>query len=207
MSERAVTFLHAYATLDGEVSERDQSGSASEREDVLLLRQALDGDRRAAAALVKRHQAVLLGWITQSVGNRETAKEILQDVFGTVFARGREFRGDASFKTWLFQIARRRCIDHSRRMRFRNHASLSSEPEPRAEAPQERAAEARRKMSRVRAALEALPVEQQEVFLLRHVSGLKIRQIAEVTGVNVNTVKSRLRYALESVQREMGEDQ
>jgi len=129
-----------------------------------------------------------------------------------VVQRAAEFKHEARFTTWLYTIARNLSVDATRRQRVRAHASLDAPhgqqggalldvvrtDEPRADAS--RAAEWSVMRRSIVAAVDALPEEQREVFLLREVADLPFREIAEITGVPENTVKSRMRYALERLR-------
>ncbi len=127
-----------------------------------------------------------------------------------VIERCDKFRGEAKFSTWLYSIARNLSIDHQRKMKFRGHASLDA-TQPRSDQPMvarvsnpgpstEQLAIGARTRERIASAVEGLPEEQREVFLLRQLQGLAFKEIAEVVGVPANTVKSRMRYALERLQ-------
>ena len=122
---------------------------------------------------------------------------------------------EAKFTTWSYTIARNLCIDHLRKASHRRHASLDQrETGPDGDGPAlgeqladlhprastERTALSNQIQIKVAAAVEALPDEQREVFLLRHVANLPFQEIAQVTGAPENTVKSRMRYALERLQ-------
>jgi RNA polymerase sigma-70 factor (ECF subfamily) len=128
--------------------------------------------------------------------------------------RASDFKHEARFSTWLYTIARNLCIDHSRKMKLRRHPSLDAPtetsdgsrtllevvPSSSTESDVERAAEWTAMRRSIVAAVEALPDDQREVFLLREVANLPFKEIAEVTGTPENTVKSRMRYALERLR-------
>lgn len=184
-----------------------------------LLRRFNDGDADAFAELVRRYERPLYNFILRSVRRRERADELLQDVFMKVVQRSQDFKGNSKLSTWLYTIARNLCIDHSRKMVFRRHKSLDaprsgsgSEEGPSllertaAEgAEPDRAMVAEDLRKRISEAVEELPEEQRDVFLMRHVQGMRFRDIAEVIGVPENTVKSRMRYALERLQRALAD--
>ncbi|MEP7052962.1 MAG: sigma-70 family RNA polymerase sigma factor, partial [Pseudomonadota bacterium] len=125
-----------------------------------------------------------------------------------------DFKHEARFLTWLYTIARNLCIDQLRKLAHRRHASLDqpladdadsptlldsiSDPDPRTSAELS-AASAQVRSSIVRA-VDSLPDDQREVFLLREVANLPFKDIAEITGVGENTVKSRMRYALDRLK-------
>jgi RNA polymerase sigma-70 factor (ECF subfamily) len=179
--------------------------------DEILLAAYREGDSRAFATLLERYRGPLFTFLLRSARERGRAEELYQDVWMRVIERCGEFRGDAKFSTWLYTIARNLSIDHQRKMKFRGHASLDAaqagsdhalgerlrNPGPSTEA----IAHGGLVRQRIASAVDALPEEQREVFLLRQLQGLAFREIAEVVGAPANTVKSRMRYALEHLQR------
>lgn len=178
--------------------------------DAALLAAYRDGDSGAFEALLGRYRGPIFNFVLRSVRDRGRAEELYQDVWMKVIERCDDFRGDAKFSTWLYTIARNVCIDHQRKMKFRAHASLEA-PQPgkdqalgdRLANPgpsTERLAAGGLLKERIAAAVEELPVEQREVFLLRQLQGLAFNEIARVVGAPANTVKSRMRYALERLQ-------
>ncbi|HEY8429712.1 MAG TPA: RNA polymerase sigma factor [Sandaracinaceae bacterium] len=184
-----------------------------------LLRRFNEGDADAFELLVRRYERPLYNFILRSVRRRDRAEEILQDVFLKVVQRSTEFKGNSKLSTWLYTIARNLCIDHSRKMVFRRHASLDAasraggdaegptllEKTSSGEPGADRRAISNDLAQRITAAVEELPEEQKEVFLMRQVQGMAFKDIAEVVGVPENTVKSRMRYALERLQRALDE--
>ena len=186
-----------------------------------LLRRFNEGDASAFEELVRRYQRPVYNFILRSVRRRERADELMQDVFMKVVQRAGDFKGNSKFSTWLYTIARNLCIDHSRKMVFRRHKSLDApgRSSPGEEGPTlldrtasddpdvDRAAIAKDLQRRIAEAVEELPEDQREVFLLRQVEGLAFKEIAAVVGVPENTVKSRMRYALGRLQRALSEYQ
>lgn len=184
-----------------------------------LLRRFNEGDAEAFAELVGRYQRPLYNFILRSVRRQERADELLQDVFMKVVQRSQDFKGNSKFSTWLYTIARNLCIDHSRKMVFRRHVSLdapgrsaTSEEGPTllertaAEgAGPDRAMLQADLRTKIVDAVEELPEEQKDVFLMRQVQGLAFKDIADIVGVPENTVKSRMRYALERLQRALAD--
>lgn len=177
------------------------------------------GDRTAFAPLVARHQRGVFNFLLRSVQDRSRAEELLQDVFLRVVRSKDRYQPSAKFTTWLYSIARNLAVDESRRAKFRQHKSLDA-PQSRRDggpssplvaslpAPQiatDEAAQAPALRKRLAAAVDALPADQREVFLLRQISGLSFREIADTIGIPENTVKSRMRYALEKLRHELGD--
>jgi RNA polymerase sigma-70 factor (ECF subfamily) len=186
--------------------------------DEALMAAFAGGDARAFEQLVGRHQRGVFNFLLRSVGNRAKAEELLQEVFLRVVRSKARYQASAKFTTWLYSIARNLSIDASRRARFRDHTSLdaprrgsdgNSAPMvaqlPAQTVPTDEAAEAPTIRKRLAEAVQALPDEQREVFLLRQLSGLSFREIADTVGIPENTVKSRMRYALEKLRGELGD--
>jgi RNA polymerase sigma-70 factor (ECF subfamily) len=177
------------------------------------------GDREAFAELVRRYQRPVYNFVIRQVRHPGTAEDVTQEVFVRVVQNAAEFKHEARFTTWLYTIARNLCIDHLRKQSHRRHPSLdqpaagASEGRPLGDniadahpsTDVERAAAASEVQACIVRALEGLPEEQREVFLLREVANLPFKEIAEVTGAGENTVKSRMRYALDRLQAALSE--
>lgn len=189
----------------------------TEETDEALLQRFQGGEAEAFEVLLGRYERPLFNFVLRSVRDPERAADLVQEVFLRVIQRSEQFQGNSKLSTWLYSIARNLCIDHGRRMVFRRHRSLdapvSSEEGARtlgdqvaAETPEaDRDAIAGRLRTEIARAVEALPEDQRDVFLMRQVQGLAFKEIAEVVGVPENTVKSRMRYALERLQEALAD--
>jgi RNA polymerase sigma-70 factor (ECF subfamily) len=194
------------------------SALRTEDSDESLMVRFQSGDRSAFALLVRRHQAPLYNFALRQLRSGPAAEEIVQEVFVRVVGSAPEFRETARFTAWLYTIARNLCIDVMRKGALRRHPSLD---EPRTtdgadgptlgertadgQANVERAAVSGEIRERALEAIEQLPDEQREVFLLRELSHLPFKEIADIVGAPENTVKSRMRYALERLQAALSE--
>ena len=183
-----------------------------------LLRRFNDGRAEAFETLLSRYEKPLFNFILRHVAERTRAEEIMQDAFLRVIERSKEFKGESKFSTWLYTIARNLCIDESRKMVFRRHKSLDAQlggddgegpalvERTAGSAPAvDRTAIARELKPQISAAISALPEEQREVFLMREIQNMPFKDIAAIVGVPENTVKSRMRYALERLQEALAE--
>lgn len=174
------------------------------------------GDARAFEALVRRHRAAVFNFILRYTGQRQRAEDMLQETWLKVVRGTIEYQPKARFTTWVYTIARNLCVDSARKESYRKADSLdaparNSDPGDERElgervadeagASPDRAAHNAQMRPLLEQALRGLPDEQREVFVLREYSGLPFKEIAEVTGVPENTVKSRMRYALEGLRR------
>ena len=173
----------------------------------------LEGDARAFEVLMERHAGKIFNFLIRSSGRRDLAEDLVQEVFLRIVRRADSFRGQAKFTTWMYTIARNLIIDTARRERHRRTVPLDApvrSAEPGGETRLDRTADQgptpdrlaadSRFSSRLEEALNGLPDDQREVFLMREVKGLKFREISDVVGIPLNTVKSRMRYALESLR-------
>jgi RNA polymerase sigma-70 factor (ECF subfamily) len=161
------------------------------------------GDAGAFELLYSRHRGPLFRFMLHQVREHGTAEELYQDVWQRVITARERYQPDAKFSTWLFQIAHNRLTDHWRAMQHRPAAPADAmeraerEPDPQTPERQLSAFEERR---RLQLALEELPADQREVVLLRLEQELSLEQIGQITGVGRETVKSRLRYALDKLR-------
>jgi len=181
--------------------------------DEALMIRFQQGDRAAFAALVKKHKSPLFNFALRQLRVKTTAEDVVQETFVRVVQNAADFKHEARFTTWLYTIARNLCIDQLRKGALRKHPSLDSRPTAQDEggptlgeqtadvrANVEREATSGELRERIASAVETLPDDQREVFLMREVANLPFKEIADITGVPENTVKSRMRYALERLQ-------
>jgi RNA polymerase sigma-70 factor (ECF subfamily) len=176
------------------------------------------GDRSAFAVLVRRHQTAIYNFALRQLRVQSQAEDVVQEAFVRVVQNAADFKHEARFTTWLYTITRNLCIDQMRKRALRKHASLDEarhgeegdgptlgEQTADTRASVEREATGTELKARIAKAVEALPEDQREVFLMREVSNLPFKEIAEIVGVPENTVKSRMRYALERLQQALSE--
>ncbi|NTX01576.1 RNA polymerase sigma factor [Myxococcus sp. CA051A] len=192
-------------------------GPETSDERLMLAFQA--GDARAFEALVRRHRTPVFNFILRFVGQRARAEDVLQETWLKVVRSAGEYQAKARFTTWVYTIARNLCVDSARKESYRQAASLESpvsgvdgeegralaDALPDSGASPERGAYNARLRPLLERALASLPEEQREVFILREYSGIPFKEIADVTGVSENTVKSRMRYALDGLRRRLAE--
>lgn len=185
-------------------------------DEALILRYQR-GDRSAFSVLVRRHQTGLYNFAMRQLRSPEVAEEVVQDAFIRVVQGVADFKHESRFSTWVYTIVRNLCIDQLRKRAHRKHPSLDEargedkdgptlgEQTADVRANTERETVSLELRDRIARAVETLPEEQREVFLLREVANLPFKEIAEVTNVPENTVKSRMRYALERLQEALAE--
>ncbi|HSC87329.1 MAG TPA: RNA polymerase sigma factor [Polyangiaceae bacterium] len=190
-------------------------GHAESTDEMLMIRYKR-GDRAAFAELVRRYQTALFNFALRYVKRREAARDLTQEAFLRVVRRAGEFRHESRFSTWVYAILRNLCLDELRRYKHRDHASLDATrddgsawidkvPSTGVKDDAERGVEQERLRVGLSRAIDALPDEQREVFLLRQLGGIPFADIATITETPENTVKSRMRYALDRLQKELSE--
>lgn len=182
-----------------------------------LLERFRSGSARAFEELVRRHQRALYHFVLRSVRHPQTAEEIHQDAWMRILEGAADFQRASKFTTWAYTVARNLCIDHARKAALRRHPSLDQPSSGSEDGPSlgevvadrgaavDRTAIGNELQVRIAAAIEALPTDQREVFLMREYSNLQFKEIAEIVGAPENTVKSRMRYALERLQQALSD--
>ncbi|HEY2178481.1 MAG TPA: sigma-70 family RNA polymerase sigma factor [Caulobacteraceae bacterium] len=170
-------------------------------DDAELLRAHEAGDRRAFGRLYDRHDRRCFQFIRRMLGAgaSEAAEDLHQDTWLAVSKEAAAFDpAKASFATWLYTIARRKVLDHFRRQRVvplgrADEDAVMSVQDP-GPTPLQQVV-SRELAQRLVAAVEALSAEQRGAFILVAGGGLSLEEVAEVTGVGLETARSRLRYA------------
>jgi RNA polymerase sigma-70 factor (ECF subfamily) len=174
-----------------------------------LIKKAQAGDRDAYGRLVLAYQDRLYNAIVRMVGDREEARELAQEAFTRGLAKIDGFRGDASPYTWLFRIATNLCISRLRKIQRRRTFSLEGaagsghdgdeqtsslldrvKPDPALRPDEE--LERRERNQHVVEALGRLDPEYRAVLVMRDVEGFDYQQMADVLGLPLGTLKSRL---------------
>lgn len=169
--------------------------------DADLMGAHLAGDPHAFARLYDRYDRACFRFILRTLGraHADAAEDLHQETWVSVSRSAASFDARrATFAAWLFTIARRKVWDHFRRRKLAVLASASEEfalaiPDPGPTPLQQ--VEARELAERLVAEVEALPLAQRETFIMFAHAGLSLQEVADATGVPVETTKSRLRYA------------
>ncbi|MDI3316893.1 MAG: sigma-70 family RNA polymerase sigma factor [Bacillota bacterium] len=176
-----------------------------------LLERAQAGDVAAFEELVRPELRRVYGAAVRLVGRQE-AEDVVQEAVLHAFRALGAFRGGSRFGSWLYRIAINLCLDHGRRNRRREHHEEAREParipEPAtgtAACDPEEALLAAERHEAVEAALAALPEEYRAALLLRDVEGLSYEEVAEMTGIPLGTVKSRVFRGRRALREKLAE--
>jgi RNA polymerase sigma-70 factor (ECF subfamily) len=160
--------------------------------DAPLIAAAQAGDRHAVEELLARYEERIYRFGLRMCGDEESAREVLQETLLAAFRNLPGFRGQASLSTWLYQIARSFCIKQRRGVR--PTTALDAALADRGPAPDVQL-HARQIGEALANAIAALPSEQREVLVLRDVEGFSAQEAADVVGIEVGALKSRLHRA------------
>ena len=180
-----------------------------------LLRRAQGGDQAAFGTIMRAHHERTFRLAYAIVHHEADARDICQEVWLTVWKQLGTFRGDSRFTTWLHPIVTRKALDHLRRRRrwfdrflpFNTGEENTVEvAEPATETTARDAVEGHDTVTRVRAAIAALPPKHRAVLALREMEGLSYEEIAQATGVPTGTVMSRLFHARKLLAEKLGKD-
>lgn len=165
--------------------------------------------QRAFEILYQRHKSPLFRFIQKSINNEQDTRELFQDLWFKVIRYKNAYDHNQKFTTWIYTIARRLLIDHYRKSS--KTAKISKET-TKIEQIQDvtlnmpdNEFEKKRMIHQLKTAIETLPYEQKETFLMRIDSSLSLKEIAAVKGEPVEKVKSQLRYAVEKLKFKMGQ--
>jgi RNA polymerase sigma-70 factor, ECF subfamily len=175
-------------------------------DDSTLMLRYCDGDLRAFEMLYARHKGSLYRYLQRLCRDSEAANDLFQEVWSKVIASRERYEVRAQFNTYLFRIAHNCAIDYFRRTgkvaagQFADVNELAEIlPGNEAERPDAQASQSQVKAA-FKQALDDLPAEQRDVFVLYEESGLSLEEIGKVTGVAMETAKSRLRYAVSKLR-------
>jgi RNA polymerase sigma-70 factor (ECF subfamily) len=180
-------------------------GSARAGDDARLMMRYREGDLAAFEALYARHKGALYRYLQRISHSREAANDLFQEVWSRVIASRASYEPRAQFTTFLYRIAHNCAVDHFRRAARHRESQMqdvqdiedeiaTSDPRP------DDVLSHAQLQAQLREALDRLPAEQREVFVLYEESGLSLDDIGRVTGVEMETAKSRLRYAINKLR-------
>lgn len=173
--------------------------SGDEVSDLDLISQARAGEDRAFAALMRRHKPALYGFVRRYVGDADAAVDIVQESFVSAWRALGRFDGRRTFAVWLRAIALNKCRDRSRRRTVRRlilGETDDQSPEARAQPDPNPTGESRvltaERRATLQRAIDRLPEKLKEPLLLTYFDELSQQEAADVLGVSVKTVETRV---------------
>lgn len=182
-----------------------REGRTLDMTDSGLVRAVLAGDDRAFTTLVDRHAPACLRFARRMLGETADAEDAAQETFLRAFRALQSYDEGTPFRTWLFAILVNRCrTSLLRRARRERRVVLGvPEDEPAAAHDHARALELREEIAW---ALDVLPAEQREAFLLKHVEQLSYDEMVVVTGAGASALRMRVKRACDRLQLLLGDD-
>lgn len=197
------------------MSEKEFLNNSEAMQELDLIQRAKRGDMGAFEQLVYRYDKQVLSIAARYVQSSEDAKDIYQEVFMRVHRSLSRFQLRSQFSTWLFRITTNVCLSHRSRRKRHMHTSLDQEADDEhgyslAEklkdgGAADQHAESSDVTLHVQRALENLSPKQKLVFTMKYYEGYKIREIAEMLGLNDGTVKRYLFSATKKMRSELKE--
>jgi RNA polymerase sigma-70 factor, ECF subfamily len=177
------------------------SRRAKGEEEQELVRMAQNGTEAAFEELVRRHQQRVFALVGGILRRREDVEDVVQQVFLKAYVSIKRFDLRAAFSTWLYKISVNECWDYLRKKKVRPlvyEADLSEEQVSRLDAivtadrPPVGADDRAEAKQLVDWMLEKLPEQDRELLILKEVEGFSVQELADILGLNVNTIKVRL---------------
>lgn len=180
-----------------------------------LVNQFIAGNQQAVEQLIKRHKRKVFTYILIIVRNKEQAEDLFQETFLKVFKSLREgkYTDDGRFLGWVMRIAHNLIIDNVRKDKRLKTVSRDDyeydifNQRKYSESYSEQVVVKNEVEQDVRRLVEELPDVQKQVVIMRHFMDMSFKEIAEETGVSINTALGRMRYALINMRRIIDEKQ
>ncbi|MFP5437079.1 MAG: RNA polymerase sigma factor [Bacteroidia bacterium] len=176
--------------------------------DAALVKNYIGGDENALSVLIKRHQSKIYGFIYSKVSDRDISDDIFQDTFIKVIKtlKSNSYNEEGKFLPWVMRIAHNLIVDHFRRNKkmpmqrdtdeysvFNFMADTGMNVENQIISDQ-----VENDLQRI---IDELPADQKEVLVMRMYQDLSFKEIADLTGVSINTALGRMRYALMNLRK------
>lgn len=176
--------------------------------DALLVDHYIAGNENALAVLIERHQSKIYGFIYNKINDRDAADDIFQDTFIKVIKtlKSNSYNEEGKFLPWVMRIAHNLVIDYFRRnkkmpmMRETDDYSIFSYLTDSSQNVEGRII-TEQVENDLQKLIEALPDDQKEVLTMRLYRDMSFKEIAELTGVSINTALGRMRYALINLRK------
>ena len=182
----------------------DVAQGADAETDLDLIARWKGGDQRAATLIVERHAGAVARFAA-SVGARGDVQDLVQDTFVRAFGALDSFRGDSSFRTWLFTIARRLLLDLRRAERRRGEQVEVKESDATTDYDALDSFVAEETKHRMQAAVARLSKTQREVFMLRVSEGLSYKEIADVADTTEGAARVHYHNAMRAIKEFLDE--
>lgn len=182
-------------------------------EDLVIVRKIQAGDVDAFDSLILKYRERVYSVIYNLTSNREDASDLTQEAFIKAFQSIKRFKGQSSFFTWLYRIALNTSLTHLRKNKLRRFFSFEKMVEEdhtegfienlKTESDSDKAALMTELQERLNDAFQKLSVKHRTVITLFEIDGLSHKEISDIVGTSIGTVRSRLHYAKQFLQGEL----
>jgi RNA polymerase sigma-70 factor (ECF subfamily) len=172
-------------------------------QDSELLRRVVDGDHDAFNEIMRRHEDRVFSVCLRIMGDRELALDATQETFLTTFRKAGQFQGNSALGTWIYRIAVNTCYDQLRKQKRRRTDPIPDHVDP-ADLSAQEAVEAAGMRPEIRDALSAIPRDFRSAVVLADTEGMALPEVAEILGVPVGTIKSRVFRGRRLLAKELG---
>ncbi len=169
--------------------------------DFELVRKYLDGDEQAFNEIVHRFREKIYWHARRMLGNHLDADEVTQEVIIVLYKKLKTFNFNSSLYTWIYRITSNLSINYLNKKKIKKFFSFDDTPQTdlTENADMVKNLEDKEKLEKVEKALQSLPVKQREVFILRHFEGFSYKEISEMTGKKIGTLKANYFHALNKI--------
>ncbi len=182
-----------------------------------LIEEYKNGSSEAMGILYDRYSGALYGYLLRMMGNRDEAGDLLHDTFCRLIQKLNRYTAQDQFKAFVFRIAHNLTIDSLRRRKyFLSDKSDNDNVEQREKLLTEQRnksvngsdnpadkVEEKEILDRLGAAIVQLPDDQKQVLLMKHYTGMTFREIADITGIPLNTALGRMHYAIRNLRKRL----
>lgn len=172
-------------------------------QDAELLARVVGGDHDAFAQIMRNHEDRVFSVCLRIMGNREHALDATQETFLTAFRKAEQFKGNSALGTWIYRIAVNTCYDQLRKQKRRKTDPMPEHLDPSDHSAQDEVDSAALRPE-IQRAMAAIPEDFRSAVVLSDIEGLALPDVAEILGIPVGTVKSRVFRGRRLLAQELG---
>jgi len=179
-----------------------------ELNDFELIKKFVDGNESAFNELVRRYQTKIYWHSRRMLGNHLDADEVTQQVLIVLYEKLKTFKFNSSVYTWIYRITSTRCLNFIRRKNIKKFFSFDDVPENEILYDNDiiQSIDDKNKLDRVGKILQELPPKQREIFILKNFEELSYKEISEITGKSIGTLKANYFHALKKVTERIDDE-
>jgi RNA polymerase sigma-70 factor (ECF subfamily) len=165
------------------------------------MEEVRDGKVERLAILFERYHVMLFNFFLRLTGNRSASEDLVQDVFFRILKYRETYQGQSKFSVWMYQIARNAHVDHLRKLKQEVPLDEQFQEPASAETTALERLSSEVDVTLLKKALDRLPLRKREVLVLSRFQELKYREIAELLGCDIGSIKSTIHRAIKELGR------